>query len=159
MSWAKQHPVETVADYAAPALLAAASGWAARSAFLPPLFMITVAILAFAAGMLAMRISGGQGRVPVRQFEPVALDTTDPAELLLEEKDQVLLLDDPLIEVDPDSRVVRLFARQEPTPGELVERIADFLGEGRRPGLESGAPTDASAALHAALANIRASLR
>ena len=159
MSWAKQHPVDTVADYVAPALLAAASGWAARSAFLPPLFMITVAILAFAAGMLAMRISGGQGRLPVRQFEPVALDTTGPTELLLEEKDEVLLLDDPLIEVDPDSRVVRLFARVEPTPGELVERIADFLGEDRRPGIAPGAPHDASAALHAALANIRASLR
>jgi hypothetical protein len=159
MSWAKQHPVDTVADYVAPALLAAASGWAARSAFLPPLFMITVAILAFAAGMLAMRISGGQGRLPVRQFEPVALDTTGPTELLLEEKDEVLLLDDPLIEVDPDSRVVRLFARVEPTPGELVERIADFLGEDRRSGIAPGAPNDASAALHAALANIRASLR
>ena len=56
MSWAKQHPVDTVADYVAPALLAAASGWAARSALLPPLFMITVAILAFAAGALLTMI-------------------------------------------------------------------------------------------------------
>jgi hypothetical protein len=158
MSWAKQHPVETLADYIAPALLAAASGWAARSALLPPLFMMTVAILTFAAGALAMRISGGQRSLPVSQFQPVALDTAGPAELLLEEEDEALLLDDPLIEIDPDSRVVRLFARQDPTPGELVERIADFLGEDRRPGSEPGAPTDASAALHAALANIRASL-
>jgi hypothetical protein len=85
-------------------------------------------------------------------------------ELVLEEKDIVLELSDRLEEVEPDSRVVRLFAGEDPTPGELVDRIAVFLGEGRhpspidRPAAEASRP-DASAALHDALANIRASLR
>ncbi len=61
--------------------------------------------------------------------------------------------------------MVRLFDKPEPTPGELVDRIAAFLGEGRSAATvepasprESALP-DASAALHDALANIRASLR
>jgi hypothetical protein len=47
----------------------------------------------------------------------------------------------------------------------LVNRIVDFLAEGRRPtrddqqASEVGTRPDASAALHLALANIRASLR
>lgn len=78
--------------------------------------------------------------------------------------DDVLLLDDPLIEIEPESRVVQLFAKAEPTPGELVLRIEDYLGDGRRPPAPDAStpeqrPIDASAALHAALANIRASLR
>lgn len=98
------------------------------------------------------------------ELEPIALDS-EPDELLLEAKDAVLILDDPLVDVDSDSRVVRLFERQDPTPGELVERISDFLGDGRgaAPGAQASippvVPADASTALHAALANIRASLR
>ena len=97
--------------------------------------------------------------MPIPVFEPAVLELTDalgPDELLL---------DDPLVEVAADARVVRLFAKQEPTPGELVERIADFLGDGRRPAqaahyrADAQPPVDASTALHAALANIRASLR
>ena len=76
-----------------------------------------------------------------------------------------MILDDPLVEPSLDSRVVRLFEREEPTPGELVDRIADFLGGSRQPALVPKSPVDdqfsgdASAALHAALANIKASLR
>ena len=75
-----------------------------------------------------------------------------------------LLLDDPLEEPDPDSRVVRLFDRQDPTPGELVLRISDYLSDqDREPAPVRQAveqqPADASDALHAALANIRANLR
>jgi|SRR5690349_24590226 hypothetical protein len=89
-------------------------------------------------------------------FEPVAFE-----EASLENE---LLLDDPLIEVEANSRVVRLFDRQDATPGEMVARIEDYLGDGRRrspvPAEEGSAtPPDAHAALHAALANIRASLR
>ncbi|MGI8932014.1 MAG: hypothetical protein ACR2FK_06530, partial [Sphingomicrobium sp.] len=76
-----------------------------------------------------------------------------------------LLLDDPLIEVAPGSRVVSLFEVEQETPGALVARIADYLGE-RTPqgrpetdGAERSAAADAGEALHAALANIRASLR
>lgn len=156
MSWAKQHPVETLADWAAPALFAAACGWAARTVALSPAYAVATTLLAFAAGTLAMRIAGGRPQAGIRRFEPVALE---PEELILEAKDEVLLLDDPLVEVAADSRVVRLFDRQEPTPGELVDRIADFLGDGRRAAPEASVAADASAALHSALANIRASLR
>jgi len=156
MSWAKQHPVETLADWAAPALFAAACGWAARTALLSPASAVAATLLAFAAGTVAMRAAGDRSKTAISRFQPVELELE---ELLLEAKDEVLLLDDPLVEVAPDSRVVRLFDRQEPTPGELVDRIADFLGDGRRAAPEANVPADASAALHSALANIRASLR
>ena len=58
-----------------------------------------------------------------------------------------------------------MFESETETPGALVSRIADYLGErspGDRPAdqdAEHRVPTDAGAALHTALANIRASLR
>jgi len=86
-----------------------------------------------------------------------------------------LLLDDPLPALRDDMRVVRLFAagpaERRPAalagPGEMIAQIEDFLGQPRvggiiaRSGLGDGAPRteDASAALHAALADIRRSLR
>lgn len=170
MNWSgRQHPIETLTEWVAPALLAAAAGWAARSASLPITNIVAAAVAAFAAGLVAMRVAGSERRLAVSQFEPVELEvvssSVEPDELLLEAKDEVLILDDPLVDVDPESRVVRLFARQEPTPGELAERISDFLGDGRRAAPDTPAsappvvPADASTALHAALANIRASLR
>ena len=53
---------------------------------------------------------------------------------------------------------------RDATPGEMVARIENFLGDDRRMTTRaaeegSASPPDASAALHAALANIRASLR
>jgi hypothetical protein len=58
---------------------------------------------------------------------------------------------------------VRLFERNDPTPGELVLRISDYLSEqGKTPSSidpQVEQQVDASAALHAALANIRATLR
>ena len=168
MNWAsKQHPIETLAEWGAPALLASAVGWAVRSVSLPAAIVGVAAVLAFAIGLAAMRMVGAVKSLAVSQFEPVGLDPASSIaeldELLLEPKDEVLILDDPLVEPTIDSRVVRLFARPDPTPGELIERISDFLGDGRRAALEGQAspavPADASTALHAALANIRASLR
>jgi hypothetical protein len=107
--------------------------------------------------VVAMRLLGRSRDAGVEPaFEPVAFDHA-PA-------DDELLLDDPLLEIEADARVVRLFDRQEATPGEMVARIEDYLGDGRRrpavPAEEGSAtPPDAHAALHAALANIRASLR
>jgi hypothetical protein len=170
MNWAgKQHPIETLAEWVAPALLAAAAGWAVWLAMLPVTTIVVAAAAAFAAGLVAMRVAGNGNAEAASRFEPAELEPVSPAseldELLLGPADAVLILDDPLIEVASDSRVVRLFARQDPTPGELVDRIADFLGDGRgAPPLvdapaEAMHPADASTALHAALANIRASLR
>jgi len=105
--------------------------------------------------------------VTIAPFEAAAIDPVEPEldELLLEAKDEILILDDPLVAPPSDPRVVRLFERQEPTPGELVDRITDFLGGSRQPApvpqrpVEDHYSVDASAALHAALANIKASLR
>ena len=122
-------------------------------------------LAALASGVAIIKWAGGARAVPLQRFEPAEYESVELAELVLEEKDVVLELDDPLEEPCPDSRVVRLFAQPEPTPGELVDRIADFLGGGGRPeasespAAEAGSVPDASAALRSALANIRASLR
>ena len=96
-------------------------------------------------------------RVPA---SPPTLAEFEPVEL--PEPLEELLLDQ---HVTPPSRVVRLFGAQPlPAPGELVTRIADYLETGR-PAPSGGAAagngpsSDASAALHAALADIRRSLR
>ena len=96
---------------------------------------------------------------------------TSADELVLTDSDRVnpgaepadqspLVLDDILAEIGPEARVVRLFDRRAmpvpgPTPGQLQLRIADHLGDGAPP----SAPSDASQALSAALAELRRSLR
>lgn len=165
MNWAgKQHPVDTAVEWLAPVPLALAASWAGERFGWSLIGSVAVGIAIFAAGFAAVRIGGRDQSQPSGGFEPTEfVPVVD--ELLLEEKDSVLELSDRLDEVEPDSRVVRLFARQEPTPGELVDRIVDFLADGRRADVSSsvtaepGRIPDASAALHDALANIRASLR
>ena len=157
-SGAKQHPADTLAEWLAPAILAVAAGWSGLKLSGSIILAASVVVAALALGIVAMRLLGtARDQGADLEFEPV------PLEDCIEEPGE-LLLDDPLVETEPDSRVVRLFAREEATPGELVARIADFLGEERRvPAISAGegsaSPPDASAALHAALANIRASLR
>jgi len=156
MSWAKKHPVEVIAEWGAPALLAAAAGWAASAAGLPLAAVAAAGTIALAMGVVTVRLAGGAPIAARADFEPVPFDECVT--------DDELLLDDPLVEIAPDSRVVQLFAGEDPTPGDLVSRISDFLNDGRRTSSPlEGAPEhrlpDASAALHAALANIRASLR
>ena len=168
MNWAgKQHPVETIVEWVAPIPLALSAGWAALAHGLALIPAAAASIGALAFGFAAIRSVGEKASLPVPVFEPAAFDPeeTGLGELLLEAKDELLELEDRLVEVEPDSRVVRLFDRPEPTPGELVDRICHFLGGEGRPvmattvGPEPAEPIDASAALHAALANIRASLR
>ena len=170
MNWAeKQHPVETIIEWLAPIPLAVAAGWAGGKLGLSMVEIAAIGVALLTAGFAVMKRLGGAEMSQAYDFAPVAFEEVQSnglGELLLEAKDELLELTDPLIEVAPDSRVVQLFARQDPTPGELVNRIADFLGEGSRPvpamvsgPNQSNEPIDASAALHAALANIRASLR
>jgi hypothetical protein len=159
MNWsAKPHPIERIAEGAAPAILAAASAWAAMVAQLPLEAIAAAGGLALILGLFAMRFAGHSSLAAVPAFAPAEYECDD----LLGE----LLLDDPLESPEPGSRVVRLFERQDPTPGELVLRISDFLVDNGRPVPEAveaevvgHQPVDASAALHEALANIRASLR
>ena len=131
----------------------------------------------FALGFLATRATSGAASAhPLPDFAIVSVESD---ELLLDEPipldellldapiaepagDDVLLLDDALPEPDPASRVVQLFAAQPiPTPGQLKERIDRHLaGAGLRPAVEDGrVPHDASAALYAALDQLRRSLR
>lgn len=152
---AKPYPAEIVVEWLAAGALSAASGWSAWSVTATPLAALAAAVAALTMGKLAMRRIGHlHASSSEGAFAPVAFeDVIDGDELLL---------DDPLVDVEPDSRVVRLFERQEATPGELVAKIADFLGDRSAPAAvetHDHRPVDASAALHAALANIRASLR
>ena len=125
------------------------------------------AAVVFAGGWGAMRKADSGAPAALASFETPQIEPIEPEleELLLEAKDELLILDDPLVDPPSDSRVVRLFAPPEPTPGELVDRIAEFLGGDRKPApvpqlsAENQYSVDASAALHAALANIKASLR
>jgi hypothetical protein len=156
MKWVgRSHPLELVASWGAPTVLAAAATWSASAVGLPLAGGVAAGAVGLAVGILAMRMAGPAGEATQADFVP--------AELEFDQFDE-LLLDDPLIEVTQNSRVVKLFDRQEPTPGELVLRISDYLSEQGRPPIEAAPPidlqpVDASAALHAALANIRASLR
>ena len=134
----------------------------------PLLLGATGAIVGFGAGWLIVRMAPSAPptiapfELPV--IEPraglaTAEEVDDPSELLLDAR-----LSDPAV----GSRVVQLF---EPsfTPGELQARIEAHLGEGAgttaapnpSPARWSGPPAapDASDALHAALAEIRQSLR
>jgi len=93
--------------------------------------------------------------------ELMLTERLNPDELVLTENDRVdargpLDLDDILAEMGPDSRVVRLFdPKAMPTPGQLHARIDDHLEDGTA----QSAPSDASQALSAALAELRRSLR
>ena len=152
---AKPHPAEIVVEWFAAGALSAASGWSAWSVTATPLTALAAAGAALAMGKLAMHpIGHSHAGSSENAFSPLAFeDVIDVDELLL---------DDPLVAVEPDSRVVRLFERQEATPGELVAKIADFLGDRGAPAAAEAhdhRPVDASAALHAALANVRACLR
>lgn len=166
MSWGQKHPIETAIEFAGPSLLAGAVGWSGWTIGLSPTIVGAAAAIAFVIGALIIGMAGRGAEAAIAGFEPVPFVDEGADELLLDnpliETDE-LLLDDPLTGIADNSRVVRLFARQEPTPGELVARIEDFLGDGGgraapRPAAGTS-PPDASAALHAALANIRSSLK
>lgn len=166
MSWAgKQHPLEAAVEWLAPITLSLAVGWAGWRLGLSTISSVGLGAAALAAGIAAFRLAGRGASIAIQGFQPAEFESIEAGELLLEEKDSILELHDRLEEPNPDSRVVRLFERHDPTPGELVDRIVDFLSESRRPDpvdhpmAESNRLPDASAALHDALANIRASLR
>jgi len=153
---------ETLIEWSASALLAAATGWAAAT--IGQSMMIGIAVLAamLPAGAYVLKRAGGPADVALNlpEFAPEPIESAADGELLL---------DDPLVPASPDSRVASLFdtnlAIGAETPGAMVTRIADYLGDQapRNRAMpehrhEQG-PEDAGAALHRALANIRASLR
>src|SRR5688572_19346427 len=125
MSWAKKHPVEVVAELGAPAVLAIAAGWAAAAFGLPMAAVAAAGVIVMALAIMAMRLAAGAPIAAKADFLPVPFE--DAKGELGE-----LLLDDPLIGIESNARVVQLFDRPEPTPGELVARIEDYLDDGRR---------------------------
>ncbi len=177
MNWKASRPaIEIAAEWIAAACLGGAVGFALAQ------FGAGLALAAASGALVAVAGLLVAGRVdcrsdPLARFVPVGFLSGDEEEVLLLDQPidsgDALLLDDPLPALNEESRVVRLFAVQPPSrneaappiagPGEMVTRIEDFLGLGR--GATPAAPTsraqslDASAALHAALADIRRSLR
>ena len=137
---------------------------------------ISGACAAIGGGWLIARVDR---RPHARKLAPLVESPGDEAladEVALPEDvdAEILLLDDPLPEAEPP-RVVRLFAAAPANeeiapplvgPGEMIARIENFLGHSRdgatveTPAIDERAHHhDANAALHAALADIRRSLR
>jgi hypothetical protein len=177
MDWKAERPaIEIAAESIAAACVGGATAFAVWSAAPPAvawLFAVTGGVLAAAGALFLMRRvdrprKAGDRFVPVDFTGEAVLAPNDAAD-----DEGALLLDDPLPALDEDSRVVRLFAAPAtaepsaalPPPGEMAARIEDFLGVTRAaPAAASPVPfhppvEDASAALHAALADIRRSLR
>lgn len=185
MNWKATPPaIETAATSSAAACLGAAVGFAvARTApFGAELVEASLsgAAVAVVAWLLLGRIDRHRGLAGQRiiRIDALSADLVTEDILLLDERadhEDELLLDDPLPAVDDESRVVRLFApHSEATaettsfaePGEMIARIENFLGQarggataGEQTRIDRAAAEDASAALHAALADIRRSLR
>lgn len=171
--------IETLAELVAALGLGGACAFATAQAV--PLVAALAAGVAVMGG--ALFILARVDRPQAEDSERFALvdflfDEDDGSILLLDDPivpaADELLLDDPLPRVDEDSRVVRLFAaaplaaRDGPDinpPGEMLSRIEDFLGSaktgmaGAPPRAVNAASEEANAALHAALADIRRSLR
>jgi hypothetical protein len=152
------HAVDRITDLAG---MVAAGGVSAIAAFPGALFLLRA-------------LEGGPKPFPqpifdILKIEPVPLadlgelvlsDSDRLDELVLGETDrlddQPLMLEDVLVDVEPDSRVVQLFDPSAmPTPGQLKDRIDRHLDGGTS---HSPSP-DASEALLAALADLRRSLR
>ena len=115
-------------------------------------------------GMVGMRAVSPERKKALRPLRVEALAFNEPPEeLLLEEVVEIpaaLSLEDAVVE--PDSRVVQLFAPDAvPTPGQLRAQIDRHLATGDVGDWERTATPgdDASAALNAALLDIRRTLR
>ena len=135
MSSSPKSAAERLVETVAALCLGAAAALATFE--LVPLVGGALAVAAMAGGVMA--VAAGFALLVATDVPWFATRTFDPAEF----PGDVLLLDRPIAAVGPKSRVVRLFGSES---GELVDagRVARL---------------DASAALHAALAEIRQSLR
>ena len=177
MDWKAERPaIEIAAEWIAAASVGGATGFAAwRLAPLGSGILAAAAagVLGAIGALVVMNRVDRAGRPVGERFVPV--DFTDEADVLMLDdpigRDEPLRLEYPLPAISEDSRVVRLFAVPPmageaaplPAPGEMAARIENFLG-GTRTDTAAADPTlpaatDASAALHAALADIRRSLR
>ena len=158
--------IERNVDRAASALFAAAAGYAAFAALgwhsAQGVAVSEAAAAVALAYWLCFRalnaVQPEARRLPVPVFDVRQIDEVELPELLLTEAwrepaaEEPLVLDDILAELQPDSRVVRLFdPAAMPTPGQISARIDRHLAG-------DSSPADASQALHDALAELRRSL-
>lgn len=174
--WDQQKIGDRIADWTAASSLGMASGFAGFAlapANVFPLAPVASGIAAALAmtlvGLAAMRQVKGE-LIAQAGFELVDFpDDVLLLDVVASAGDDALLLDDPIAPIAEDSRVVRLFAPETiAAPGELAERIDQWL-DGARNRVRTEVPVAASghgprssvasAALHAALDDIRRSLR
>jgi hypothetical protein len=180
MDWKAPRPaIEIAVEAIAAGSIGGAVGFAVWSLVPggPAIAALGAALFAALSAWVVITQVGRVGRPAGDGFVPVDFTVGDEV-LLLDEPvgaDEPFLLDDPLSVLAEDSRVVRLFAVPAtagdavalPAPGEMAARNEDFLEVGRGgvaetvllPERPAAIAPDASAALHAALADIRRSLR
>ena len=152
----------------------AAGGGAAVSAWLaavdvgaaPVIWSAAGGLVGVIVGMLAMRAVHRRRPASLPSFYIEAFAFEEPSEeLLLDDvvpEPDALLLEDVLVSPDHESRVVQLFAPDAIlTPGQLRARIDRHLSRGDEGDWAHAATPgdDASAALNAALLDIRRTLR
>jgi hypothetical protein len=173
----REERIEKIVDRIAAGVLAAAAGvslFALFGTIAPGVRLALAAASALASYGLAVtllgRVKPGSPKLPLRTFSPAELLVeemdelllTDQVELLLTDADRFkpardeLVLDDILARLGPQSRVVRLFdPLAMPTPGQLNARIEQHLHASP----PKPAAADASEALYEALNELRRSLR
>lgn len=166
----RDHRADRVVDAvgaSAAGIGAAATAWlVAIETGGPPLVWASLAgVVGVFVGLRIMRAVPGATAATLIPFETAPIAFEDPSEVLLLE-DEILLLDEPLVEplVEPEpvSRVVQLFAPDAAaTPGQMQARIERHLARNEDGEWDNAASQsdDASAALHAALSDIRRTLR
>ena len=162
--------IEMSVDRAASSLFALACGYAGYMWFSTTAAMPFAGAEAAAAALLgyvlSSRVLGAiqaeSRKLPVPIFDVREMGPIEEPELLLTERFEPasagdeLLLDDILAELEPDSRVVRLFdPAAMPTAGELKSRIDRHL-DGQASAEQAA---EATQALHDALAELRRSIR
>jgi hypothetical protein len=166
MNGATAERIEAAIDTCAAAILAGAAVFALSSLGFPPAYVALGAAATLAAALVGLRsvtreapafvlprFAGAD--IEVEQLPELVLTDEDRLDPAAEPKDSELVLDDILAELEPDSRVVRLFdPAAMPSPAQLKDRIDRHLGGGSPAG-----PPDASQALYDALAELRRSLR
>ncbi|HJU77684.1 MAG TPA: hypothetical protein VJ597_07140 [Sphingomicrobium sp.] len=159
--WAKE--IEAIADCGAAAILGAAAAFGASRAGAGPAAAAAAAgVCVLGAYVMLRGIVVREPAFALASFAPVDADFEECDELLLADADRLqtrgeeLVLDDILAKLREGSRVVRLFdPAAMPSPVEFRDRI-DGHAKGHR---SSSEPQDASEALHAALSELRRSLR
>ena len=155
--------IEGATSLIAAAIFAAAVAFAVNRLSGSALVVGAAAASALFIALLALRsIDPAEEVFPLAHFAPQQLAFEELEELILTDADRLsveqasdeLVLDDVLGKLGEESRVVRLFdVSAMPTPGQLKARIDRHLGQAQ------SAATDASAALHDALAELRLSLK